>query len=169
MSTERRLFFALWPDDAIRAEIVDRAGPVRALGRHRVPDHNLHLTLVFLGQVPADRVPALLDDAGRIGMHRFTLRLDRYGLFQSARVAWLGAERVPAGEALVDALQGVAVGQGITVDERSWCPHVTLLRRVHALPSLPAPRPVDWPVRDFALVESIPGAPYQVLRSWPLE
>ena len=176
MSAGRRLFFALWPDEPEREAVVERfqtSGLRDALGGRPVPVHNLHLTLVFLGTVPDecfDRLHAAAGQFPRPG--RFSLRLDRFGIFAPARVAWLGAEPVPAAVRLVDALRGVAGTAGVPIDERPWCPHVTLLRRIEgrAAPRLPPPpTPLDWPVRAFALVESIPGRPYQVLRTWPVE
>ena len=49
----QRLFFALWPDDAVRARL-DQAGE-ELLGKRvkRVPAANLHLTLAFAGAVTA--------------------------------------------------------------------------------------------------------------------
>jgi len=49
----RRLFFALWPDEATReqlAHITRKA--VRGSGGRPIPVENLHSTLVFLGSVP---------------------------------------------------------------------------------------------------------------------
>nr|WP_277347509.1 RNA 2',3'-cyclic phosphodiesterase [Wenzhouxiangella sp. XN79A] len=170
------MFLALWPDTALRAAMVERterARLVREFGGRRVPAHNLHLTLVFLGNVAAERVDALIDEVGQsTPPGPFTLRLDRFGTFPPARVAWLGAAPVPAALALVEMLIGVACRQGLRIDARSWRPHVTLVRGIDARPSglLPAlDEPIDWAVRDFALIESIPGRPYQVLRTWPVE
>jgi len=177
VSATRRLFFALWPDAELRTAIVDRTEAVDlhdVLGGRRVPAHNLHLTLVFLGNVPVERFDSLVDAAGRVRRPgRFSLRLDRFGMFARARVAWLGAEPVPQAERLVRELGGVAgSAAAVTLEPRAWRPHVTLLRRIDVGPVRRIPAlgpPVDWPVRDFALVESIPCRPYQVLRTWPVE
>jgi 2'-5' RNA ligase len=177
VSATRRLFFALWPEPDVRAAIVDRTESARleaALGGRRVPAHNLHLTLVFLGDVPCERLDGLLDAAGQLARPgRFSLRLDRFGTFDRARVAWLGAEPVAAAVRLVDGLERAAeMAAGVSSDDRAWRPHVTLLRGidVDAAESLPRPgAPIDWPVRGFALVESIRSRPYQVLRTWPVE
>lgn len=177
-TSTRRLFFALWPDQPVRDAIDGAAveamerGALAGIGGRRVPRHNLHLTLVFLGDVPKDGVSTLSAGADEVRATAFDLRLDRFGTFPRARVAWLGAAPVGAGEALVAALQEMAAAAGLSVDRRPWRPHVTLKRRIdgRAKAALaPGPDPIDWPVRDFALIESIPGRPYQVLRTWPLE
>lgn len=172
-SPPRRLFFALWPDAGLRSDLVERGDMVDAPSARRVPAANLHLTLLFLGDVAADRVESLDDIGGTVAAARrhrpFTLVLDRFGVFDRARVAWLGGPAVEAGRLLVEDLADGASGCGLDLERRAWRPHVTLFRRVGARPRLPAPAPIDWPVCDFALIESIPGRPYQVLRSWPLE
>jgi len=165
----RRLFFALWPDGPLRQAIVERRGAIENPGRRAVPVANLHLTLLFLGDQPADRVDALIDAAGQVSAPGFTLRLDRLGWFARARVAWLGGPRVAAGEQLVNALSAVTAGLELEFDRRAWVPHVTLYRDVRQAPRAGEIRPLAWPAAEFALIESISGRPYQVLRSWPLE
>ncbi len=146
---------------------------VDAPSARRVPAANLHLTLLFLGEVPADRVESMEAIGGTVAAARrhrpFTLVLDRFGVFDRARVAWLGGPAVEAGRRLVSDLADHVSACGLDVERRAWRPHVTLFRRLAARPQLPAMTPIDWPVFDFVLVESSPGRPYQVLRSWPLE
>ncbi len=98
----------------------------------------LHLTLKFLGEVPADRateiVQALTLALG--GMERFRLCLAGVGAFPnpaSARVVWLGI----AGDtgrlvALQAAVERVMVGLGLARDDRPYVPHLTLgrIRRI---------------------------------------
>ncbi|MDH5265059.1 MAG: RNA 2',3'-cyclic phosphodiesterase, partial [Betaproteobacteria bacterium] len=55
-----RLFFALWPDAAARAALADLArATANRYGGRAVPAANLHLTLVFLGEVDPARIAAL--------------------------------------------------------------------------------------------------------------
>ena len=56
----RRLFFALWPDETLRATFAHATHKaVRACGGRPVPTHNLHVTLLFLGSVAERRTPEL--------------------------------------------------------------------------------------------------------------
>ena len=164
----RRLFFACWPQEHIRQAIVGRRTLIDGLSSRRVPDHNLHLTLLFLGNQPAERLPDLLAATDDLGSPAFDLCLDRLGWFPGARVVWLGGSTPEAAQALVQRLTHLAHGLALRFDQRRFHPHVTLYRSVAARPALPSPPPLIWPVREFALIESIPSRPYQVLRTWPL-
>lgn len=153
----RRVFFALWPDDALRREILARA-PGRAVhGGRPVPAANLHLTLVFVGQADAAPLRCLETAARRVVFPPFDFRLRGLGMFPGPRVLWLGdvepAETLAAlaGD-LAAALQEAC---GHPPETRPWCPHVTLARRVrHPVPPTPV-EPLTWPVRRFWLVESV--------------
>jgi 2'-5' RNA ligase len=165
----RRLFFALWPDESIRRGILARRESLGSLSRRRVPDHNLHLTLVFLGDQPGDRLAEFEAAAGEIEGAACTLELDRFGWFPRARVAWLGGDAPEALSHLQDSLWQRMVDLGVRLDERPFRPHVTLFRQVLRRPRMPDPDPLIWPVGDFVLVESVAGSPYRVLRRWALE
>lgn len=169
MPDQHRLFFALWPDEAIREAMVERRARLGDLSRRRVPDHNLHATLLFLGNQPADRLAQIEAAADGVSAETFRLRLDRFGWFARARVVWFGGEAPEAAQALVRQLGEAMHALGLSFDQRPFRPHVTLFRHVSRRPDFPTPEPIDWPVREFALIESIPGRPYQVLRKWSVE
>ena len=164
----RRVFFACWPDPRTRAAIIERRRLIDGLSPRRVPDHNLHLTLLFLGNQPGERLPDLLAAADRLSAPGFDLHLDRFGWFPGARVAWLGGPTPEAAQTLVEQLSDLGRALALRFEQRRFHPHVTLFRRVAARPDVPPPPPLTWPVREFALIESIPSRPYQVLRTWPL-
>ncbi|NBB92239.1 MAG: RNA 2',3'-cyclic phosphodiesterase [Gammaproteobacteria bacterium] len=165
----RRLFFALWPGAGVRRGIVERRDMLGSLSRRRVPDANLHLTLAFLGDRPAGQVVDIEEAAGSLNCRAFRLTLDRFGWFARAGVVWLGGEAPDAARALADSLRAAMQGLGIGIDDRPLVPHVTLFRKVRRRPDFPTPDPLHWPAEDFSLVESIPGRPYQVLRTWAVE
>lgn len=166
-----RLFLALWPGAAVRDALSARASEVA--GRHggrAVAPSNLHLTLVFLGEVDDARVPALKAAAGAVCPEAFTLVLDRIGGFRRAGVAWAGCARVPAGLLALQAeLESRIRDAGFRPDERTFSPHLTLARKVRGRvepASIPA---LEWPVAGFALVESVrPEGAYRTLAQWPL-
>lgn len=164
----RRFFLAFWPDEALRVQIVRRRQLVGARGWRQVPDHNLHLTLVFLGNLPAERlakIGAAVDCArGTAG----EIALDRFGWFPGAQVLWLGGD---AGQQLLTLHARVCqalVGAGLTLDSRPFRPHVTLYRRVSDRADLPQPEPLLWRPRKLVLLQSVSGQPYRVIESWPL-
>jgi len=167
-SSTRRLFFALWPDEEIRREIVARRERLGRVSRRQVPAHNLHLTLVFLGNLANERVTGLETLAEAVQAPPSSLTLDRFGWFPRPRVLWLGGEAPAALARLQAQLHRRVLESGIRLDDRPFRPHVTLFRQVIRRPELPGPEPLIWPVRDFVLVESLPGRPYRVVGRWSL-
>lgn len=166
--TTRRLFFALWPDDRVRQGIVERRELLGRVSRRRVPDRNLHLTLLFLGDQPAGRVAEFETRASAVRAQGCELVLDRFGWFARAGVVWLGGEPADPLHDLVSELNADLSPLGLDFDERPFRPHVTLFRKVRRRPRFPEIEPLKWPVREFALIESVPGQPYRVLQAWPM-
>lgn len=71
------LFLALWPDDQVRRRIADHARRwtfPRTSKLYRPADW--HVTLHFLGNVPAERVPEI-DTSAVVQLNPFELVLDR--------------------------------------------------------------------------------------------
>jgi len=164
----RRLFLALWPTDQTRAALVATSrAALRASGGRAVPDGHLHLTLAFLGAVPARQMDRF-EAWAPIALPEFELVLDRFGHWRGPRILWLGPQWCPAGlTALVAQIRAQLETLGLPCDRRAFKPHVTLARKVPTLPELDAPVPVSWPVRGFALVETVAmpaGSVYEVRR-----
>lgn len=94
---------------------------------------NLHVTLHFLGEVPAERLDALktLVTETAAGFDAFTLRSDRLGVFASLdnpRVLWLGfGEGADQVEAIAAALKERLRGR-YHVEEKPFKAHLTLAR-----------------------------------------
>lgn len=169
----RRLFFAIWPDDASRtafAHVTRKAA--RASGGRPVPISNLHSTLAFLGPVPEERMPQALAAAAGIKQPPFNLVFDRLEHWPKPAVLCITCTQAPPAAAeLASELWKLLAGQGFVPDPKPYRPHITIARKVvksHALGSIHA---VDWPIEEFALVESTTapeGAQYTVLHRWPL-
>jgi 2'-5' RNA ligase len=131
-----RLFVALEIPEPVRREVARRVAGLRdRLPRARwVDTGNLHLTLLFLGQVDDAKVPVLaaaLREA--FAKHSpLELRLANGGTFppgRPARVAWVGMETPGDLEALQADVSAAAVEViGFEPEERPFHPHVTLAR-----------------------------------------
>jgi RNA 2',3'-cyclic 3'-phosphodiesterase len=167
-----RLFFALWPDKPARTALASRAAEMaRRCGGRPVPEANLHMTLVFLGEVDTSRIESLRRAADGAACCGFSLALDRIGEFRRARVAWAGCDRPPA-ELLrfQSALEGLIRAAGFSPDSRPFAPHLTLVRRAREPVDSGSFEPVSWTATSFALVETARGeGAYRTLAEWPLE
>jgi 2'-5' RNA ligase len=168
-----RLFFAAWPAPEIQQALGKRAQELkRECGGRAIPAGNIHLTLVFLGDVERARRTQIDASAGSISARRFELAVDRVEYWRHNRIAWAGVERCPeALQELVAGLERALAAEKFRVEGRPYVPHVTLLRDARRAPSRVALPGIAWPVARFALVESVArgrGRVYQVLREWPL-
>jgi 2'-5' RNA ligase len=166
-----RLFFALWPDDAVRAALAGRAAAIqRVAGGRATRAESIHLTVAFLGDCDPARLPALKSAAAAVRVRPFELVLDETGFWKHNRIAWAGAAQVPAAlETLVAELRAALAAAQFAFDPKPFVPHLTLVRKAHAGFALPRPAPVRWRVSDFALVRSAPaaaGSDYVVEGRW---
>jgi 2'-5' RNA ligase len=171
--TTRRLFLALWPESetAGRLQAVS-AEAFKVCGGRQMRLKTLHLTLVFLGDVPESRIPVLLEAMGRIQARPFQLTVDRLGYWKHNRIVWGGCSEQPAALVqLVSDIRRQVVALGVPGRSDAFAPHVTLLRKARPLGELPSLQPVAWPVREWVLMEScqsVTGADYRRLAAWPL-
>lgn len=168
-----RLFFALWPTEPVRQSILRSQQQAAQLHQGRcLRKGNLHLTLVFLGTIPNQYLSSLLAMAETIRGNVFNLTLDHAGLFSKPRCLWLGCAEKPAAlMALAAQLARGVKACGLTIDERPYNPHVTIMRKVTALTDFQV-APIFWPVNEFCLVKSEPvsdGVEYSVVQRWPLQ
>ncbi len=163
-----RIFFALWPDQAVRSAIIKRREQLGRLSRRQVPDHNLHLTLLFLGNQRRAMLSELLAAVDDIQADGFVMLLDQFGWFPAARVAWLGGTAPDSASRLVELLNEASRQSGIHFRQGQWKPHITLFRQVHKQPDCGQPQPLSWPVSEFVLLESVSGQPYRILHRWQL-
>lgn len=167
----RRLFFALWPDVETRVRLDKVASALHdTWGGRKVNNADLHLTLAFLGETPANRVDALRQIATTIVSQPFTLMLNHLGCWPHNHVGWLGLDATPLALAqLVTDLRRVLYADQFAVDDQPYVPHVTLLRNARC--SVPPPcRRVSWYASSFVLLVSRANGVggYDVLDEWQL-
>ncbi|MCB1735398.1 MAG: RNA 2',3'-cyclic phosphodiesterase [Gammaproteobacteria bacterium] len=167
------MFFALWPDDAVRLRIAmtamkgfrDAGNGVRL-----VPAPNLHLTLAFLGPVPAERVDAVRDVAACVDVASGSLCLDASGGWRKPQVGWLAPGLVPdALAALERELWGGLVRLGWRRGQPEFRPHVTVVRKLRHPPAPFAFAPICWRYDEFVLCESVStraGVRYDIVDRW---
>ncbi len=168
-----RLFFAAWPAPEIQRSLGALARELeRECGGRAVPDRNIHLTLVFLGNIGRDRLSRIESLAAAVTAARFDLSVDRVEYWRHNRIVWAGAEQCPpALRELVAQLGEALAGTGCSAERREYVPHITLLRNARRPPAEGRFPAIPWPVAEFALVESAQHDRvhvYEVLRKWPL-
>lgn len=170
----RRLFFAVRPPEDVVAAVTEFLSPVIASdvsGVTWVRAENYHLTLLFLGPVPASLVETLGGLAARIARTTpaFEATLGTTGCFPNAsrpKVAFLELlEPTGALQALHLALVQ-ACRPFVALESRPFHAHLTLARAKRgseralreAMQGLGSVAPLPYPVSRLELVESLPGA-----------
>ena len=168
MST-KRIFFALWPDDRQRDRLRDQISPLAKLVEGQVVYRgDWHVTTAFIGSFPEADIAALLERAAQIPVEPFRLRFDRVEFWPRPKVASLVAPTVPPElQRLVDAQNALLTDFGVMVDDRTYRPHITVVRRARPFETqrLAQPAVVEW--TGFELVESVSqpgGATYHPLK-----
>ncbi|MGY2079250.1 RNA 2',3'-cyclic phosphodiesterase [Modestobacter sp. SYSU DS0657] len=179
------MFLAVDPPPEAVAELDAALRPVReAPGAPRwTPPERWHLTLLFLGQVPAGELPLLLDGVGPAvaAAPPMSLALAEGGRFGSRRrptVCWVGVTGdVTPLTALADRLADAARGTGLAVEDRPFRPHLTVGRWRPGQPAdgdlperLRGHRGPVWPVTEVVLWRSHlgPSPRYERVTAWPV-
>lgn len=160
-----RLFLALWPDASARDAIAEWLSHWRwPPGAKVVPPERLHVTLHFLGLVPARR----LDEAAArldVPMAPVTLRLGALQTWKDGLVVAVPDAVPPGLHALHGALADALDGADLPREVRPYRPHLTLARRAGGARPPPAPLDVSWTSERYALVLSDRG--YRPLHWYP--
>lgn len=173
------MFYALWPDAATHTALAALSREAHAVAGGRVTRADtLHLTMAFIGDIPAARVDTLPPlDTLAAGTAPFTLTLDQIGWWRHNRIVWCAPQASEALSALQANLAAAVRGAGFALDTRPFSPHLTLIRRAERAPQGVSMRLVEWRVEELLLVESVQargsgagrgGARYQTIGRWPL-
>lgn len=189
-----RLFIALETNAAMQAGLVAAQQALQRRGElpvRWVLPAQMHLTLLFLGNVMAAHVPVLATALHRAitPQRAFLLRAGEVGAFPNSdapRVLWLDVRgEVDALMALQRVIsRAVQHVEGVVADRKPFRPHLTLGRvrngerdrpgrnAISAALARPVAVPAAaWPVDEVALIRSVlgPGVPrYTVLERFPL-
>ncbi len=163
-----RLFFALWPDADVMRRLTQMARQLKLEGHSRwVDPRNYHVTLAFVGEVPAPKL-AVLQQIGRsLRAPRFTFTCDSIEFWRQSQVLVAAARAAPP------ALLGLwsQLNDAIGLPRERLRAHVTLARKVAQAPVPQAMSPVVWRAANFSLIRSDTGgaeSAYTVLDTWSL-
>jgi 2'-5' RNA ligase len=171
-----RLFFALWPDPPIQAELARWASVLHTeIGGRRIPQDSLHMTLAFLGDTDPSRLETLRQIGEGLPRSAIPLSFEKVRCWRHNRIAWAAARQTPAELlTLVDALRDRLGAERFPIEDREFSPHISLLRNTDCIGlRWHPPVPLEWRVTRLALVRSIlggaEGSRYQPLADWRLE
>lgn len=131
-----RLFWAINLPGSARASLGALVGQLRGVPADAkwVEEHNLHLTVKFLGDVPADSVAQLTAVVREAvsGTEQFSLNIQGLGFFPSAtrpRIMWAGlAGDLDKLQKLHRTVEHSLTPLGYPPEGRRFAPHLTLAR-----------------------------------------
>jgi RNA 2',3'-cyclic 3'-phosphodiesterase len=183
---EMRLFTAIdLPEDILRRldRLLSTLRP-EALIKWS-PLDNLHVTLKFIGEWPAERALEIENALSTlVPRSRFEVEVRDLGWFpneRSPRVLWAGVHGGPGLGQLARDTEEVLATLGIPREDRTFAPHLTLARIKNAVPLNPLRAKVSelqpaamgsFNVSSFCLYRSDPGSQasiYRKLRIFNLE
>ncbi|WP_176590388.1 RNA 2',3'-cyclic phosphodiesterase [Sphingobium sp. EM0848] len=157
-----RLFIAIRPPAEVRAGLLTLMHGI--MGARWQSDDQLHLTLRFVGEVDRHQANDLADALGKVRFSPFEIALSGVGCFDRkghVHTLWAGVQpRDPLAQ-LHRKADRACIQAGLSPDDRSYFPHVTLARFGRAVGSMDAfmarhagLASPSFTVEDFALFES---------------
>jgi 2'-5' RNA ligase len=174
-----RVFFAIWPDDKAQKQLSDAVKRLQLeplCGGRKTKAKNIHLTLVFVGEVPTGKLEALCriaDGISASGVRAFDLVVEKISYWKHNNIVFAAIATIPPELMdLVTALQEALSTAGFSLEQRTYKPHITLMRNAscQTLPELA--EPIAWRVREWMLVKSEQtsgGSNYVPVGRWSLD
>ncbi|MFZ7134104.1 MAG: RNA 2',3'-cyclic phosphodiesterase [Eubacteriales bacterium] len=129
-----RLFIAITFNDEVKEKIshIIEALRMRSTKGNFTLVDNLHLTLVFLGQLDESKIRVVEQGLNRIDLPPFIMVLENLGKFHrpGGDIYWIGVEGNHDLTQLYGKIVSLLQDRGFTIENRPYQPHVTLGRKV---------------------------------------
>lgn len=129
-----RLFIAINLNNEIKDYLLSAIGRLKkaSVSGNFTHRENLHLTLVFLGELEPGRVPAIRTAMDRACDGPFRLSFAGFGRFRrrGGDIHWAGVEKNRDLIALQKSLCAELEAAGFSLEEREYSPHLTLGREI---------------------------------------
>ena len=125
----RRLFFGLEIPAQVEARLLKARAVVSGAKWQSV--EQMHLTLMFLGDVEEESLSAVCEAARHIPLAAFELSVTGLGCFGqpcAPRNLWAGVQPAAPVASLHSAIKGQMENLGLTTESRAFRPHITLAR-----------------------------------------
>ncbi len=168
-----RLFFAIQPSHKIQQALgnIAKNQALKWGGRYTRPE-NIHLTLLFLGNTDIDKIDVLNTAVSNIKTETFDLIIHEARFWKRNRIICAHADNYPpALFTLVDAIKNAVRNAGLEFDDRTFKPHITLVRKAARYIPADFQKPFKWHVEEWLLMQSKQtdrGVRYDILGRWPL-
>ena len=167
-----RLFYAAWPDEATRAALVEVRDKVECPGARPVPAEDLHMTLVFVGEVAPRSLSALREASNELVCPSCEVLLDHFWALKFGRLILGAGGKAPRAlqdmhQRLIGLVRPYAAKPIRSV--REFRPHVTLWRRAREIKRLPPAPELEFHITGFSLARSTlasSGSKYETLAHW---
>jgi len=169
-----RLFFGVFPPRPVQETLAAAQASLRGNWKP-VRAGQLHVTLGFLGEVPPEELPQVMQagEEAAAAVAPFAARIRGTGFFPNE-----GRPRVWFARAEGDGFEPLALDlrrrlPGFLDDDRPFKAHITLARRKGPAPRLgPVVFDLEFPVNGFALVHSTltpRGPKYETIQQFSLK
>lgn len=171
MKSKSRLFFALVPSDELVRKIVLVGDDInKKINACNVTSKMIHMTLRYIGQTEQSVIDCLISAADSISAPAFTIHLNRTDYRRKPKVIWCEPEHIHQSLTdLVNELEKYCQQCGLPAEQKTFKPHVTLLRKAKIFETQEKINLPVWKVNEFVLLESVSvdaGVEYRELKRW---
>ena len=167
-----RVFFAIVPDENSLNEIIALQSEQQADKARFLTPEKIHLTLLFIGSVDAERLACIIEKAAKASQRSFDISFDVTGSFKRSKILWLGSSKDnPNVNGLFKNLKHQIEQCGIKTEKRPFKPHITLARKFCGRQLIDPQHAIEFNVSHFYLMETIPNGNsvrYEILETYPL-
>jgi len=162
----QRLFISVNCDNKVKKQFLSVQEKIKTQsvkGSFTLPE-NLHLTLIFMGETPVDKIPLIssaIDKALKPPIAPFTLTFSTVGCFKHSKkeLWWIGTDD---NDMYLDILKTIRqriaqdlLSKGVYFDNRPFNPHITLGREIkHVSPITIPKQEIIFPVNRISLMKS---------------
>jgi 2'-5' RNA ligase len=130
-----RLFVAINFDAETKKHIIAVQERLKSIatGSFAHPE-NLHLTLVFLGEIIEPRIPIIERVMDEVPVPKLNLNFDHVGCFRrdGGDIWWIGIQKNDALFRMQKRLNQKLLDAGFSLESRSFKPHLTLARQMRS-------------------------------------
>ncbi len=169
-----RVFFALVPSQSVQNQLASQARVVqKQCGGRVIPEKQIHLTLLFLGNVAAAHIKILKQVMDNVAVREFAFDLNQLGYWKRNQILYAHAPSFPDELFLLaESLWNAILDTPLKIKKYTFTPHVTLIRKANQ-PDINYPfgMPIHWSAKHWLLMQSKQtehGVEYILLGKWNL-